>query len=76
MSKAIFVAAFLVAAAPCFAQQVRVINGDIETSMDLMGSSSTMQSFAQRMSARSARCRSKKPIQIKAQSIARTIYHR
>jgi hypothetical protein len=30
MSKAIFVAAFLVAAAPCFAQQVRVINGDIE----------------------------------------------
>ena len=30
MSKAIFIAAFLVAAAPCFAQQVRVINGDIE----------------------------------------------
>ena len=30
MSKAIFVVAFLVAAAPCFAQQVRVINGNIE----------------------------------------------
>ena len=30
MSRAIFVAAFLVATAPCFAQQVRVINGDIE----------------------------------------------
>jgi len=30
MSKAIFIAAFLIAAAPCFAQQVRVINGDIE----------------------------------------------
>ena len=30
MSRAIFVAAFLVAAVPCFAQQVRVINGDIE----------------------------------------------
>ena len=30
MSKPIFVAAFLIAAAPCFAQQVRVINGDIE----------------------------------------------
>jgi hypothetical protein len=30
MLKAIFIAAFLVAAVPCFAQQVRVITGDIE----------------------------------------------
>jgi hypothetical protein len=30
MSRAIFVAAFLVATAPCFAQQVRGKNGDIE----------------------------------------------
>ena len=30
MQKAIFIATFLVAAVPCFAQQVRVITGDIE----------------------------------------------